>query len=90
MRMVFASPKRVRFLKKFALALPLNLFLAAVVFAITPIVLVGGVLCAAAGACMAYGFESALDTQGPAIETSFARSPGRQPAESVSFRHRHA
>jgi hypothetical protein len=81
---------RVRSLsRKLALALPLNVAMALLVFGATPLVLTCAVLCGLAGAWMAYAFEAAFDGPVPAAEPRHSQEDARQP-QGVPFQHRHA
>lgn len=74
--------------RKLALALPLNVALALLVFGATPLVLACAMLCGFAGAWMAYAFEAVFDSPaaaGPRPSQQDAREP-----QGVSFQHRHA
>ena len=76
--------------RKLALALPLNLLLAVVVFGATPLVLACAVLCGLAGAWMAYAFEAAFDGPAAPAETRYRSEQDPREPQGVSFQHRHA
>jgi len=76
--------------RKLALALPLNILLALLVFGVTPLVLACAVLCGLAGAWMAYAFEAVFDGPGAAAEPRFSTKEDGHEPQGVSFQHRHA
>lgn len=84
-----ATPRwRLSLFGKMVLAIPLNLLLAVLVFGATPATIAGGILCGAAGAWMAYLFQTVFDPPGRCVRP--APAPKLRPDQAAAFRHRHA